>query len=745
MDLLTIFRVLYRRIWYLVGIPLLAVIIAFLLTAGYPKIYRSTGQLATGFTVTKEINLTGEGFNVYESGVKFNNLIETINSIRVLSLVSYKLLIHDLSSGEGEAFTNLDLENENDIEFVNSLDLEWVKTFCQNKLDSMKMMNTYYATEKDVLRLMELYEYDFESLKSKVFVRRVNNTDYVSVDSFTENPLLSAYIANTVCSEFLRFNSNIINSNKQDAIETYAKLVTEKRAELATATSRLQSFKARNSIINSELERENIVTRISDIETELKDEKQKLRAKNVQLEEINRRLSGVTSSGITNTDVIRIRNQISEMNDRYQRTGSRVLSDSLEILRETQRRYIQMISEGSFNRSYDEMMDERSDLEVEIDIIKGNISDLEDIIARSGSVIGGYASKESRLASLEREVNLASEDYRDAQENYSLALSYSVSAGNSISQILLALPASEAEPSKRLIVSAISGISTFVFFVLAIVLLEYLDASIRSAANFVDKTNMTLLGSLNHINNQDFKNVFDDKAIKSEIPKKKLIDRISLVNKSKVANLNDTVVFKEQLRKIRYNLLDKGKKVILFTSTKEGEGKTSLITALAASLNKSQLRTLIIDTNFGNPSLTKKMKGLPILEGIFQNKKESKTEVSKDFISMFANNTDLPYVDIFGCKGGAHTPLEIIKGNSLRSLIDDVREKYDFILFEGMALNTNSGSRELSSYVDGVVTVFSAKSVLGQLDYDSIEFIESLGEKNLGAILNDVELDDMKS
>ncbi|MCV9389471.1 hypothetical protein [Reichenbachiella ulvae] len=49
----------------------------------------------------------------------------------------------------------------------------------------------------------------------------------------------------------------------------------------------------------------------------------------------------------------------------------------------------------------------------------------------------------------------------------------------------------------------------------------------------------------------------------------------------------------------------------------------------------------------------------------------------------------------------------------------------------------------MSAFVDGVLTVVSAKSSLSQTDYESIDFLESLKEKNLGAVLNDVEMKEM--
>ncbi len=777
MDLVTIFRILWRKVWFLVGIPMAVIIISFILTSDYKQIYRSIAQLSTGFTISQEVNVTSERFNLYEADVKFSNLIETMKSSRVLLLLSYRLILHDLMSEGDDVFTNVVVEDEKDRAFLNDLDMESMVQLYQKNLDSMAMLNTYNENERDAQKLLEVYGYDYDEVKKKLTIKRVNNTDYVSIEAFTEDPLLSAYMVNTLCSEFIRFNANITSIKSSSTVETFSKLLTEKRKELDKATDALQYYKSQNRMLNFELEKENQISRVSDLQLDLQEERKKYTSITLQLQDINRRLSDSNDRNrVTNADVVEIRNKINEMNERYRNLGGRseVLRDSLEILRNIQGSYLRIISAGAEGNSQDALNDEKENLELDLQIVNQNISDLEQTIRATSSNVGGFASKEARIATLEREVDLASEDYREAQEKYNLALNVSMASGSSISQILLGLPASKAEPSKRIIVSGISGVSAFILIVFVIVLLEYLDISIRSASKFVDKTEMPLIGSLNHINTNGYdigssgsgnlvsrnlsrfglsarKN--GEKLSNSDGAKEEVLfeenhtrskDFFNVFDSSVLSNTNRTV-FREQLRKIRYLLVNSGKKVILFTSTKEGEGKTSLISALAASLNQSLLRVLVIDTNFANPSLTKTLHGLPIMEKIFEKKKESKSEISKNFIAMFAKNTVLPYVDIIGCKGGEYTPIEIIRGNSLESLIEDLKDKYDYIFFEGSALNTNSGSRELSSYVDGVITVFSAKSVLGQLDYDSIDFIEGLGEKNMGAVINDVEIKDMKS
>jgi polysaccharide biosynthesis transport protein len=59
-------------------------------------------------------------------------------------------------------------------------------------------------------------------------------------------------------------------------------------------------------------------------------------------------------------------------------------------------------------------------------------------------------------------------------------------------------------------------------------------------------------------------------------------------------------------------------------------------------------------------------------------------------------------------------------------------------LMEGASLNDYSDSKELLTFADKVITVFSADSKIEQIDRESINFIRSLKDAFLGAILNKV-------
>ena len=96
-------------------------------------------------------------------------------------------------------------------------------------------------------------------------------------------------------------------------------------------------------------------------------------------------------------------------------------------------------------------------------------------------------------------------------------------------------------------------------------------------------------------------------------------------------------------------------------------------------------------------------------------------------------------MDVIGCEEGNYTPSEVLPKNNLLEHLGRLKDRYDFILIEGAALNSHADSKELTEFVDGVVLVFSAKNNLMETDRESIAFLKNNRGKFIGAVLNNVD------
>ncbi|MET0300205.1 MAG: AAA family ATPase, partial [Flavitalea sp.] len=332
-------------------------------------------------------------------------------------------------------------------------------------------------------------------------------------------------------------------------------------------------------------------------------------------------------------------------------------------------------------------------------------------LGRLNGGLTGMASKGANLDQLNKEIEMASADYTQANEQLTMAQNMGAVPGN-FRQTIIGEPALKPEPSKKLIILSLAGISGLVLSSLSIIFLEFFDSSIKTPGQFTRSTGLPLLGVVNRIHLQN-----------------NLPDQVLDHGKKNRANL-----FRELLRKLRYELADSNKKVILFTSTEPQQGKTTLIQALAYSLSLGKKQVLIIDTNFCNNDITLQTNASPKLEQFQVQGENFDFERFKDFIS----KTSVEGVDVIGCEGGDYTPTEILPKKHLLNYLGELKKHYDYIFLEGAPLNGFTDSRELVNYADGIIGVFSAETIVSPSDKESIHFFEQHRNKFIGAILNKV-------
>ncbi len=728
MDIVYFIKALVKRKWILIGIPTIAIVCALVFTKDFKRLYKSTAQLSTGFTVNEQVKLTDERFNVYEADIKFSNVIETLISTKVIGLLSYKLMIHDLEQGV-LPFRQIE-DQDKKTEIYNKIDLDETRVILQNHLDSMRLLTSFNTEEKEILELLKLYRYNHASISEMLFVNRVKRTDYIEIQFFSENPELSAFVVNNLCYEFLRYYKSLWSERSNETVQTFANLVEQKRRELNEKEEALRAFKSSQGVLNVEAESTSQIEQIANYESSLSEARRNSQALLLSIEDINNRLGnlssgnrGLLASSSTNSDILTLREQINALNKEYISEGAED-QQLLERINNLRNQLYAKLEEANGYTTFDgeeqlskaDLINKKRNLETELAISRDNVRALESKLLDLRSSVGSYASKEARVATLERDLALASQEYLGAQEKYNTALNVNLASNHNIRQTLEGQPAVEPESSKRLITTALSGVTSFILCVMIVIFLEYIDVSVKTPANFKKFLKSDVIGVTNKLNQKDLnlENLFNDKSRKNE-------------NKD---------LFRDLIRKVRFEIENSGKKVILFTSTSPGAGKTTIIKTLAQTLSIGKKRVLIIDTNFSNNSLTRDMEGRPVL-----GTRSSEVDLVK--LIELIRPSHLQNIDILGCDQGDFSPSEIFPELNFFSRLKDISSQYDYIFLEGAAMNQFTDSKELAQYVEGIVLIFSADKVIKAWDKESISFLEKQGSRFIGSILNKINIENI--
>ncbi len=719
MDLILFFNALLKRKWILIIVPIACVTVTLLLTMGLKKSYVSKAKISTGFTIRQDLDGTAQRVTAYELGIKFSNVIETMTSQKVFGMLSYRLMLHDLNKSV-RPFRVPERDKETQ-EKLSLIDPEQVKQVLLMRLDSIDVLNTFIEDDIDALELLEMYEYDYKSLRQVVNIRRVGQTDYIDIICSTEDPSLSAFIVNTLANSFLEYSDVVNTQRAARAVLTQAKLLEQKKKILDQKEDILGKFNQYNGVIDLEVEGSNILGQISDYQVLEEQQKRKIASLNIQMRNQKAKGGGSFSSGSSSSSINRrlltVRSQIRDLNQRISSgTGNMgSMRDSLSILTSRQNELLKLMSspqEGGGATSLDR---EKAELRTELLVARAELKSIQgklDLLKRD---VTGVTTKNSKQLAIQRELETASEEYLEAQADYNKALAAEQSKLEAMTIYDEGQPAAEPEPSKRLILTALSGAASFIFCAVFIILLTYLDDSITTPGNFKKEVELPLIGALSELNLKKYPIV---KLFKLPPSKKQ------------------PFVFRESLRKLRYEIENSDSRIFLITSIKVKEGKSLVIQSLSHALSLNKKKVLLIDTNFPNNELTKFYKAKPTLEK-FVN------EGSENDMRAAISKTTNPLIDVIGSRGGAYSPSEIFMEDRFEMTLSALAPHYDYIFMEGPALNKHVDSKELSAYVDSVIPVFSAQSSIKQIDLSSLEFLYDIKEKSKGAVLNHIEIEHM--
>lgn len=738
MDFIYLFKVLSKRKWIIIGAALIAAFVAYFFTRNEPQKYRSMAQVSTGFTISDEIKVNNENFSFFEADTRFNNAIVTFTSPTVISLLSYTLILHDLQNPT--PFRRLN-KQQAQFAFQKTTKEEAIKVF-RNKLETMSLLTSFKPSEKALLEFLSLYGYDYKAISNVLAVFRLQRTDYIQIEYVSENPELSAYIVNNVFQQFLRYYKSVRSTRSLESIDTLQSLLEKRKQDLDEKNALLR----KEGVTDIGQENSSKLEIIMNLESALTEEQSRQTTINYSIQKVNQKLAnlgvGVKGSGNTtnrtddgsDNDVLLILKR--QMNDAYLAWLNSGSSDpALQKKYETLKTEYQnkmanttsgsRVTESSTGNSTDDknaLLDKRSDLEVDLKASMTNIEIIQNKInGLKGNLIKD-ASKGAVIEVLLKDAELANKEYSAAKQKYSDAIDITTSSVNNFRQILLGQPAIEPEPSKRMLVVGMAGASALIVTVLVLIMLAYLDSSIKTPLIFSKTVNLKLISMVNFIN----------------LRKKNLVETVTLLDTIPDAlDKKRHNVFREALRKLRYEIEQSGKKTFLFASTRKGEGKTTLIQALAYSMSLSKKKILIIDTNFCNNDLTLQLHADPILEKIHPDRTNTKALLEQ--VRKAAKNIGSEYVSVIGSEGGDYTPSEILPRENLLHHLRTLTSEYDFIFLEGPPLNDFTDSKELAQYVDGVIAIFSATHIIKQVDKQSIAFFSELGDKFCGAVLNMVD------
>ncbi|WP_448518553.1 exopolysaccharide transport family protein [Rhodoflexus sp.] len=740
MELYLIFRALYRKKFWLIGLSLVVMTLAYFLAARFDRLYQSSTKIATGFTVVNKLEQEEKIGGFYETDLKFNNLIENLNSPIVIGQLSYRLIINDLT--EPVPFQNpLTKEGK---PLLNAAKKEVLIKQFRSRLAAMRILNMGDSEDRQLLEILEKYGYSEKQLRDVIQVYRNGFTDYVTIAATTDNPQLSAFIVNTIFEEFSRYNNTVNTIKASETVERLDSLLKAKQQAKELAMEAYKEYQRTANLIDLDIEGDAALKQISSLEEKITDEQTKLRRAELALIEVEAKIAkleedikGNAQSSTSGNQAIRKLNQTLVILEqrRKRNPDSQSIRDSIIMINtELSRLGASPVAGINATTRLEELYDQRSENRTQIATSRQTLETLNNRLKAVAGTKSTFAQKGARIKLLQENLDLASKEYEEVLQRYNKVLE-GKNFMSGIKQVIVGQPAQESQRSKRLLITLIAGAGALLIALMVIVLLEFIDNRLRTPSIFTSRTKVPLIAVLPVLNMRQHspESLFEfplakeaSPSVTTKEPAKVLAAGLNFKRRNAVQQTTEKL-FKENIRLLRYQIESSGKKVCLFSSLQSGKGKTTIIRSLAGALVRAGKRVLIIDANFANNELSKIYEAQLRIENVLKE-----INLSYNVIPSSDNGNQ---IRVIGCQGGDHSLWEIASAAQLQRLISFYAQLYDFILIECADMAHHADLWEIKRHVDMIVCVISAEEAPDQRDMNHLAQLKKQ-EAFLGTVLN---------
>ncbi len=708
MELQKFLLLLYKRKYILVIVPMIAVFITYFLVRKLPDTFKSRSRISTGLVDQSQQFLEkNSSQDENKASQQFSNLIEMNRLKRNFDQVSFHLMVHDLTSNKPFRPQSKLLKEIGPDARAHALEV------FKAHIASKQPLSLFDKDQFGINQLLISMGYDEATLQKKIFIYRVNNSDFIDFEYESENPFLSAYVINTLINEFIDFYSNYIKGNQEKAVNFLDMLMKKKFDSLSAKTRLLRDYKIRNRVLNLNEQAKSLYNQIADYESRLQVAKKDVEAYEGAISGIDRKFSPQDRRYLESV-VVDINQSILATRERLRVVTNDLVKSNFDPRIKQKQDSLKALLEQQILQSTDRLLvsplankqllvQQRFNLEITLDQAKSSIEPLTDELRRLNEKFDMLVPHEALIQNYEGLVDVAGKEYLDIQNRFNQT-SLESSMTVQLRQIEMAMPG-PAQPSKKLLLVALAGIISFIFCLAALFVIFYLDDSIQNSTDLANKTNLAVLAYLPYINTS-------------------MLDLTNLWKNGEGSKV--TIAFKNLLRSLRFEIeREMGhKKQLVITSLSDGEGKTLISLGLAYAYSMVNKRVLVIDGNFDRPTITATTGTNCYLEDYLKNR-ITLSEIIKE-----------GRVSVLGNRGGDTSIFEFCDESIVKPKLAFLRDVFDIIIIEAPAMDKLNKSREWIVLADKVVAIFAAGSTIKNGKHQNVQYLYDLGDNFAGWALN---------
>jgi succinoglycan biosynthesis transport protein ExoP len=193
----------------------------------------------------------------------------------------------------------------------------------------------------------------------------------------------------------------------------------------------------------------------------------------------------------------------------------------------------------------------------------------------------------------------------------------------------------------------------------------------------------------------------------------------------------------EAYRVLRTNILfsrkDENFNSLVVISAGMGEGKSTTVLNLATVFAQAGQRTLVVDSDLRRPTLHKLLR-------LSNNTGLINYLLKQNTLEEVIQNTSQPMLDFMASGKLPGGSINVLGSGQMKSLISELKQRYDFILFDSPPIMGLSDASVLASEIDMAIQIIQYRRYPQLMNIRAKQMVEKVGGNLVGIVLNNINM-----
>ena len=549
-----------------------------------------------------------------------------------------------------------------------------------------------------------------EILKGRINLMPVRNTKLISITVYSDDKNEAASLANTLASVYHDYRQNLLNDRTVKALEALEAQYKDEQDQILTVQSNVNFLQKQYKIFNVSPE---VTTPSPTLTSEQVSRYEDMRIEGDKMyKDLNTQLQQLKQ-----LDKKKLRDVLPGINP----DGS--LSSLLDKLHESEQQYVQLTNDyPTSNVAVTRVQSVIDKLNEQIDDrVNGIMFGMEAKVTAQKASLDELVKQVEDAKSRDNDEAASSQPYWDEKRNLERLLDLHKLLFTKIQteRLDLKIPKTQmvyitdyAQPGKApvkpnktlnitlgLVFGLVMGVG-LAFFI------EYLDTSVKTIDDVERTFNAPVLGV---------------------IPQ----------NIGYLAQEGPESKHAEAYRVLRTNVLfsckDDKMNSIVVVSAGAGEGKSTTAINMATVFAQAGQRVLIVDSDLRRPTLHK-------ILNVSNNLGLTNYLLKQNSLAEVVQTTNVPMMDFMASGKLPNSSMGILGSAQMKALISELKQRYDFVVFDSPPILGVSDASVLASEVDMVIQVIQYRRYPQPMNIRAKQMIEKVGGNYVGIVLNNINM-----